>query len=371
MSVNSEENSEEFWQELYKNEPNNLIITSNLLQEAVDNGFIINKNYGYHIDSIIGKSKEATTLLYFAQCGDEDVTRFLFQLGADTLIKTVLEQKHPDGSSIYVSPFESLFLTKPPLTNLTEMIKIFPEGDRVFNFDHLGEFLPDFTIKEIKEIIGNLESSEPGFLDSERYVTFDLPLNELLNSLHKKGTDISDEVMFINNGQRSNKDGKIDEKLMKGITVEETAIIVGEAVRLQKENGYHPSYPLNYLIEFHSYTLDHVEKEPYEPVFGWHVDSGSAISYDVNTTIFYLEKSEGIKGGNFMVFKEREDRYDKKELKDHFDIVDTAPKDNMMKVLILRGDVYHAVEEMYGNGVRRSIVVQIFTEAFQDPDEFI
>lgn len=97
---------------------------------------------------------------------------------------------------------------------------------------------------------------------------------------------------------------------------------------------------VDYLIEFHNYKIN----GKYEPQFGRHCDDHGGISANVNTIIYYLEKDEtNFFGGNLFVY----DEYTNKIIIKSGDMV------------IMRGDVEHEIENMDGNGERKSIVVQI------------
>ena len=99
---------------------------------------------------------------------------------------------------------------------------------------------------------------------------------------------------------------------------------------------------IDYLVEFHLYKINGLLRSS----FGRHSDDQAAVSTNVNTIIFYLEKDKTVDGGNLIVYDR--DSGEKKMLE---------IKSGTM--VILKGDVEHEIEEMDGKGERKSIVVQI------------
>lgn len=97
----------------------------------------------------------------------------------------------------------------------------------------------------------------------------------------------------------------------------------------------------DWLIEFHHYNI----KKYYEPEFGRHCDDKSAISANVNTIIFYLNKDKTIKGGNLIVYDDNG--------------ADKKLEINSGDMIIMKGDLEHEIEPLDGFGNRMSIVVQI------------
>jgi hypothetical protein len=105
-------------------------------------------------------------------------------------------------------------------------------------------------------------------------------------------------------------------------------------------NKENESDEYDWLIEFHHYKIH----DYYEPEFTRHMDDQSGISANVNTIIFYLNKDNTIQGGNLIV---------------NDNGIDKKIKIKSGDMIIMRGDVYHEIEPMGGNGNRMSIVVQL------------
>lgn len=99
----------------------------------------------------------------------------------------------------------------------------------------------------------------------------------------------------------------------------------------------------NYYIELIRYKCIVSDPIPLD-VLGLHEDDGATTKYKVNTMIFYLEKSENIKGGDLLV-----------QINNKNTIIPI--KKGM--AIAFRGNLLHVPTKCLGEGIRECIVFQI------------
>lgn len=114
-------------------------------------------------------------------------------------------------------------------------------------------------------------------------------------------------------------------------------------------------YPNKGVIEFHEYAPKKSAPVVYSPLT-IHCDDNGAISYPVETCIFYLQRDPSILGGNLDVWD-----YEPNWLLSCFRTPEPTQEILIESglVLLMRGDVYHRPQDVRGTGIRRSIVVQL------------
>lgn len=95
------------------------------------------------------------------------------------------------------------------------------------------------------------------------------------------------------------------------------------------------------MIEFHYYNVEGKCKS----IFDDHEDDNGGVSYKVNTVIYYLIKSDTIKGGDLKIGKKT---------------IDVRPLADCYKIICFAGNVTHQVTSMNGTGQRLCIVVQLY-----------
>ncbi len=81
-----------------------------------------------------------------------------------------------------------------------------------------------------------------------------------------------------------------------------------------------------------------------------HQDDQAGVSYNVNTVIFYFNKT--LEGGNLEI-------YDNVNGDNLLDSIDVTPSPGKVKIVVMTGNVYHNVSPITSEGLRESIVVQL------------
>lgn len=99
----------------------------------------------------------------------------------------------------------------------------------------------------------------------------------------------------------------------------------------------------NWFLELHEYNCLSTDPNPLSE-FDLHSDDGATTDFNVNTIVFYLEKSENISGGDLLV-----------EINKKQTIIPVLPG----MVITFRGDLLHVPTPCSGSGIRKSIVFQI------------
>ena len=99
----------------------------------------------------------------------------------------------------------------------------------------------------------------------------------------------------------------------------------------------------NYFLELQRYDCSEKDDTKLFP-FDFHEDDGAVIDYKVNTIVFYIEKSETIRGGDFMV-----------EINGKKNTIPIEPK----MALVFTGNLVHAPTQCYGKGTRDCMVFHL------------
>jgi hypothetical protein len=164
-------------------------------------------------------------------------------------------------------------------------------------------------------------------------------LTELWNFYKKESIKYNGDFIISSFFPRNTKNKDIENLLIKSKIIMENHGLKFKCTENELINS-EDCWGVDYLIEFHNYKIN----SKYEPKFGRHHDDYGGLNANVNTIIYYLEKEETIIGGNLFVY----DEYTKKII-----IIKSGD------MVIMRGDIEHEIENMDGNGERKSIVVQI------------
>ncbi len=134
-----------------------------------------------------------------------------------------------------------------------------------------------------------------------------------------------------------------DEKYSKE-TKESLHHIIDDAHKIMVEHNI-GNVDLDYgLIEYHYYD------KPNQNWLTIHQDSFAAVNYEVNTVIFYFNKT--LEGGNLEI-------YDNVDGDNLLDSIDITPSDGKVKIVVMSGDVFHTVSPIMSEGIRESIVIQL------------
>lgn len=174
-----------------------------------------------------------------------------------------------------------------------------------------------------------------------------------------KYIDIPDDMKeFINNSHRiKSKNNKPFTNITYSPTyfrkhnTQEIMKLLEISHKLLNDNGFSTvndfkfSNKLNVIIEFHNYNIP-TNNNCYNSQFIKHCDDHGAVNANVNTIIYYVEKSSSLDGGDLTIFKDENN-------------IDTTLNIQSDKMLMIRGDVFHEITPLKGHGVRKSIVVQI------------
>ena len=115
------------------------------------------------------------------------------------------------------------------------------------------------------------------------------------------------------------------------------------------------------LIEFHTYILKN-QQNMREGDLSIHMDDMAAVNYDTITLIWYLYKSDDVKGGNIIFYNHAFSYNQTETLLKIFNDSSKQSNENKCICLIFTGDIYHAPEELSGTGMRKSIVFQFRRE---------
>lgn len=113
------------------------------------------------------------------------------------------------------------------------------------------------------------------------------------------------------------------------------------------------------FIEYHQYSTD---GKNVSSAFDAHVDN---VNGDCDTVIFYTHVDKEIEGGELTIFKQESisddwlESIDQSEEMVEEHINPKSSTSETMKIVVLSGDVPHAIKPIYGFGHRSCIVVQI------------
>ena len=121
---------------------------------------------------------------------------------------------------------------------------------------------------------------------------------------------------------------------------ENTKEMLDIAYNILKENGFKPNME-DFVIEYHHWKIDSLLEQ--KSGFGWHTDDDGHINNSV-AIMFYLQKDEGLEGGN-LCWNEEEKDEGRKE-------ISIYPG----KIIMMEGRVPHIPQPVSGKGERKLIV---------------
>ncbi len=102
------------------------------------------------------------------------------------------------------------------------------------------------------------------------------------------------------------------------------------------------------MQELHIYDNNDINKKNIPSIFDIHMDSDN-FENGCSTIIFYLENTFK-KGGRLIIYENNEEIIT--------EIIKTKPNKNSIKIILLQGCIFHNMEDIYGIGIRKSIVLQ-------------
>lgn len=167
------------------------------------------------------------------------------------------------------------------------------------------------------------------------------------------------ELLYTFNKYYERDDVK-DNIWIKKIKKKEVPNIVEMASTLLSSNGFKINKS-KMLIEFHCYKPD---LELIKTPFTMHCDDHAGVNFAVETIIFYLKKDDSILGGNLIYMKKTGTQRRKISfgLIKYEKVFDTFVQEkleiNEGDCLMMGGDIRHVPEDVSGEGMRKSIVIQ-------------
>lgn len=143
--------------------------------------------------------------------------------------------------------------------------------------------------------------------------------------------------------------------------------IVDYSYQLLNSNGFSVA-EIDYddlVVECHEYNIN----GPHQPEFTMHTDDYGAIhDARVHTVIYYLQKDPTITGGDVLIYPNAQ--LDHNVPVENTDLTTCHRFEvNAGIMILMRGDLAHAVEEMGGTGIRRSVVVQIRRDLYVESED--
>jgi hypothetical protein len=120
--------------------------------------------------------------------------------------------------------------------------------------------------------------------------------------------------------------------------------IISDSKDILEYGGIKNNITSHGIVEYHRYLNGD------DMPLSIHTDDYGATNYTVNTVIFYLSKT--VEGGDLEIYKD--DKI--------IEVIDVKPSPDMIKIVIMEGNILHNVSKIKNRGIRECIVVQFKCE---------